>query len=98
MNKIKIFWEICKMDGAIAGWITLLTSVGLLIASFIVPPLGIISPSVLQGVAELFAFAALFRLPNIIQSISDGKQVTLSHGSTTVTVASRDEEGEEEEK
>ena len=83
------------MDGAIAGWITLLVSVGLLIASFIVPPLGVISPSVLQGVAELFAFATLFKLPNIIQSISDGKQVTLQHGSTTVTVGSR--EGEENE-
>lgn len=84
------------MDGAIAGWITLLVSVGLLIASFIVPPLGVISPSVLQGVAELFAFATLFKLPNIIQSISDGKQVTLQHGSTTVTVGSRedDENGE----
>ena len=81
------------MDGAIAGWITLLVSVGLLIASFIVPPLGVISPSVLQGVAELFAFATLFKLPNIIQSISDGKQVTLQHGSTTVTVGSREDEG-----
>ena len=96
MNKrLKIFWEICRMDGAIAGWITLLVSVGLLIASFVVPPLGVISPSVLQGVAELFAFATLFKLPNIIQSISDGKQVTLQHGSTTVTVGSR--EGEENE-
>lgn len=84
------------MDGAIAGWITLLVSVGLLIASFIVPPLGVISPSVLQGVAELFAFATLFKLPNIIQSISDGKQVTLQHGSTTVTVGSREDEENEE--
>lgn len=97
MNKrLKIFWEICKTDGAIAGWITLLVSVGLLIASFIVPPLGVISPSVLQGVAELFAFATLFKLPNIIQSISDGKQVTLQHGSTTVTVGSREDEENEE--
>lgn len=84
------------MDGAIAGWITLLVSVGLLIASFVVPPLGVISPSVLQGVAELFAFATLFKLPNIIQSISDGKQVTLQHGSTTVTVGSREDEENEE--
>ena len=96
MNKIKIFLEVCRADGAIAGWITLLVSVGLLIASFIVPPTGVIDSSVLRGVGELFAFATLFKLPNIIQSISDGKQVTLQHGSTTVTVGSRDEEGEEE--
>ena len=94
-SKLHKFYEIAKADGAIAGYITLIVSVGLLIASFIVPPTGVIDSSVLRGVAELFAFATLFKLPNIIQSISDGKQVTLAHGETTVTVSSRD--GEEEE-
>ena len=94
-SKLHKFYEIAKSDGAIAGYITLIVSVGLLIASFIVPPTGVIDSSVLRGVAELFAFATLFKLPNIIQSISDGKQVTLAHGETTVTVSSRD--GEEEE-
>lgn len=95
MSKVKEFWNICKADGAIAGYITLIVAVGLLIASFIVPPTGVIDSSVLRGVAELFAFATLFKLPNIIQSISDGKQLTLAHGETTVTVSSRD--GEEED-
>lgn len=94
-SKLHKFYEIAKADGAIAGYITLIVSVGLLITSFIVPPTGVIDGSVLRGVAELFAFATLFKLPNIIQSISDGKQVTLAHGETTVTVSSRD--GEEKE-
>lgn len=92
MDKVKKFWEICKQDGAIGGWITLLTSVFLLVASLFLPPRGQIDPSVLQGVAELGFFATLFKLPNIIQSISDGKSISVQHGSTSVTVASKDEE------
>ena len=96
MSKFKQFWNICKADGAIGGWICMLTAVFLLITSLFIPPLGIIDSSVIAGVGELFAFAALFKLPNIIQSISDGKSVTVAHGSTSVTVASRDEEDETE--
>ena len=96
MNRCKEFYKICKADGAIAGWLTLLTSVFLIITSLFIPPRGHIDPSVLQAVGELFAFATLFKLPNIIQSIADGKALTIQHGSTTVTVASRDEEEAEE--
>ena len=92
MSKVKEFWNICKADGAIGGWICLLTSAFLLVTSLFMPPKGVIDSTVIAGVGELFAFAALFKLPNIIQSISDGKSVTVAHGSTSVTVASRDEE------
>lgn len=97
MNKVKKFWEIAKADGAIGGWITLLTSVFLLITSLFLPPKGQIDPSVLQGVAELGFFATLFKLPQIIQSIADGKSLTLQHGETSVTVTSRDEDEQEKE-
>ena len=93
MNRVKEFYNICKADGAIAGWVSLLTSVFLIVTSFFIPPKGQIDPSVLQAVGELFAFAALFKLPNIIQSIADGKALTIQHGSTSVTVSSK--EGEE---
>lgn len=46
----------------IAGWVfwtSLTVSIGLLVAGFLVPPPGIIHPSVLTAVGELFAFAAL---------------------------------------
>lgn len=46
----------------IAGWVfwtTLTVSIGLLVAGFLVPPPGIIHPSVLTAVGELFGFAAL---------------------------------------
>lgn len=46
----------------IAGWVfwtTLTVSIALLVAGFVVPPRGVIHPSVLTAVGELFAFAAL---------------------------------------
>lgn len=92
MDKVKKFWEICKRDSAIAGWVTLLVSTFLLVTSLFLPPKGQIDPSVLQGVAELGYFLTLFKLPNIIQSISDGKSISVQHGSTSVTVASKEEE------
>ena len=95
MKRFREFCRICYENGAISGYICLLTSVGLLIASFFVPPVGDINSSVLQAVAELFAFATLWRLPNIIASINHGKSLTVQHGNTSVTVASDKEEEEE---
>lgn len=95
MKRFREFLSICYENGAISGYICLLTSVGLLIASFFVPPVGDINSSVLQGVAELFAFASLYKLPNIIESIKHGHSVKFSAGGVDVTVASDKEEEEE---
>lgn len=42
-----------------AFWATLTVSIALLCAGFLVPPQGVIHPSILKAVGELFAFAAL---------------------------------------
>ena len=63
--------------------ITLTVSTGLIVAGFIVPPTGVIDPSVLTAVGELFAFAALSQLPFVIRS---GKGITLNHGNTSISV------------
>ena len=52
-----------KHAGTIIFWICLAVSAGLLIAGFIVPPTGVIDGTVLSGVGELFAFAALGEVP-----------------------------------
>lgn len=92
MDKAKKILDIMVKDGALTGWLALLTSIALLVTSFIIPPTGQIDPSVLQGVGELFAFATLFKLPNIIQSIKDGKSLSVKHGSTEVTLTSEKED------
>ena len=59
------------------------TSIGLFIASFCVPPQGIIDPSVLAAAGILFAFAAL-RV--VFKAVDKGIPASVSHGDTTVTV------------
>lgn len=58
-------------------------SIFLIIASFLVPPLGIIDSTVIAAVGELFAFAAL---GSVLHALDEGKTATLTHKNTTLTV------------
>ena len=60
-----------------------IATIGLLVASFLVPPLGTISPSVLKAGALLFAFATLVEAR---EAIREGLGVKLTHGDTTIEV------------
>lgn len=64
-------------------WICLITSIILIAVSFVVPPTGIIDGSVLCVTGELFAFAAL---GSLIDAIHKGKDATLTHNNTTITI------------
>lgn len=68
-------------------WVCTLSAVGLLVASFCVPPMGEISPSVLKGGSLIFAFAGLFELR---EAIREGLGFRLTHGDTTVEVKDLD--------
>ena len=48
-------------------WICLIVSIGLIVAGFCVPPMGIIDGSVLTAVGILFGFASLAQIPVIIE-------------------------------
>jgi hypothetical protein len=60
-------------------WLTFVTSVILLVASFLLPPTGVIDTSVLTAVGELFAFAAL---GVGAKAVSKGMSTTVSKGNT----------------
>ena len=62
----------------------------LLIASFIVPPTGVIDSSVLAAAGELFAFASL---TIILIAIDKGIDAKVQHNNTTITIDGK-EEGE----
>ena len=64
-------------------WFHILTivSIGLIISSFIVPPTGVVDPSVLAATGELFAFAALW---TVIKAIDKGSDIKLSKGDVSV--------------
>lgn len=74
-------------------WFKILSAVSiiLMIISFFMPPQGTIDPSVIAGVGEIFAFAAL---GTVIYAIDKGKETTISHGSTSMTI--RDENNDNE--
>lgn len=65
-----------------------IVAVLLIIASFFVPPCGVVDSSVLAAVGEIFAFAALW---TTIYSISRGADVTINHGQTQVTIDNKEE-------
>lgn len=64
-------------------------AVVLLIVSFFLPPMGTISPSVLQAGAELFAWATLGA---VIHSIDAGKTAKLKRGDTELSVGEGNKE------
>lgn len=67
------------------GWFILfsLVAIGLLIASFFVPPTGVIDGSVLAATGEIFAFAAL---GTVIKAIDNGVDAKVQHNNTSVTI------------
>jgi len=78
------------MKNKIAFWVSFVSSIGLMVGGFFAPPTGVISGSVLTAVGELFAFAALFELPNML----DGKKgkVRFKKGNTEISIHQEDKD------
>lgn len=69
--------------------VCLLTSVGLILASFVTPPMFIVDGSVLAAVGELFGFAAL---GEVAAAIERGHTASISHGNTTIEIKKEEED------
>lgn len=74
----------------VAFYLISTAAVSMLIASFIVPPTGVIDSSVLAAAGELFAFASL---TIILIAIDKGIDAKVQHNNTTITIDGK-EEGE----
>ena len=71
----------------ISMYIILIMAFGLLVASFIVPPLGVINASVLQGLAEFLGFTWLiYTTANIPNFIERGAKIKASYGGATIEI------------
>lgn len=85
-------------------YVILILSFGLLIASWIVPPLGAISPSALQGTALILGATWLFYVTaHIPEFIEKGAKIKASVGNASVEIERHskkvlNEENIEEEK
>lgn len=86
-SRLRAMTRKVKTTTTIALWICLVASLGLLTASFVVPPTGIIDPSVLRAASLIFGFAALFV---IREAVMEGLGVKLTHGETTIEVKDLD--------
>ena len=86
MNNMK---HCLKNHYLVAFFTTLVVSIGLLITSFLMPPQGEISPSVLQGAAIIFCWPAL---AFAAKALDDNKKVKISTKVGTVTVGKIDDD------
>lgn len=89
-RKLARFRAMTRNVGAnttVALWVCMIASIALLVASFIVPPMGEISPSALKGGSLIFAYATLME---VREAIKEGLGVKLTHGDTSVEVKDLD--------
>lgn len=91
MNKEKLQKNGIRRAAAMAVALSAI-SVFLIVASFFVPPMGVIDGSVLASVGELFAFAALFKIGEAIERGMDAK---VTHRDTTIEVNNPDGDKEQ---
>lgn len=80
-------------------YIILVLVFGLLVASWIVPPLGAISPSALQGGALILGAAWLFYVTcNIPLILASGAKIRASYGNAQIEIGRKKENLGQEEK
>lgn len=82
-----------KTSTTVTLWVCVASAVGLFIASFCVPPTGVIDGSVLRAGSLLFAFGSLAVLR---EAVREGIGAKLTHGNTTIEV--KDLDGKNDEK
>lgn len=73
----------------LAFFITLIVSIGLIITSFIIPPKGVVDPSVLAATGEIFLWPAL---AFAAKAIDEGKNAKITKGDTTLEIGEISEE------
>ena len=94
MERFKAFARNVRISTTIILMACITAAIGLFIASFIVPPTGIIDPSVLKSASIIFGFASLAVLR---EAIREGFGAKLTHGNTTLEIKDTDGEQREQE-
>lgn len=72
------------MKKTVAAWVCLITSVGLFIGGFLVPPMGVVDGSVLKAGGILLGFGTLFQAPYLIESLSKLSRAKFTKGDLTI--------------
>ena len=73
--------------GDVVFWVCLTVTLVLMLLGFYLPPMGEISPSVLQAIGWLFGFAALAKLCDTVNvAVSAGYDAKVHHGDTEIEI------------
>ena len=84
-DEIKTTFKECVLDNI---WFKILSlsSVILIFISLLLPPQGVIDPSVIAASGELIGWGALW---TVLVAIKKGKGISVKHGETEITVNGR---------
>ncbi len=73
--------------GDVLFWVCLIVALVLMLLGFYLPPMGEISPSVLEAVGWLFGFAALAKFCDTVNTaIKAGYDAKVEHGETKIEI------------
>ena len=73
--------------GDVVFWVCLVVTLVLMLLGFYLPPMGEISPSVLEAVGWLFGFAALAKFCETVNTVvKAGYDAKVEHGDTKIEI------------
>ena len=73
--------------GDVVFWVCLVVTLVLMLLGFYLPPMGEISPSVLEAVGWLFGFAALAKFCDTVKTaVKAGYDAKVQHGDTKIEI------------
>lgn len=87
---MKKFWK-NYLETNVFFWVFSIIGVIMMIAGFILPPMGQIDNSVLVGVGEIDGIIAL---GTVIKALDRGVDVTAQHNNTSISITNKDEDDE----
>lgn len=83
MREFRVITKRVSTSTTIALWVCLLVTIALFITSALMPPKGVIDPSMFKAAGYLSGFATLFV---IREAIKEGFGIKLTHGDSTVEI------------
>lgn len=93
MREFRAMTRRVSLSTTIAVWVCLVVTIGLFVTSALMPPKGVIDPSMFKAAGYLFAFGTLVV---VREAIREGLGVKLTHGDTTVEIHDLDGKKDEE--
>lgn len=83
MREFRAITKRVSTSTTIALWVCLISTIGLFITSALVPPVGVIDPSMFKAAGYILAFATLVV---VREAIREGLGISLTHGDTSLVI------------